>query len=152
MSTFFIRKDCFKIGGVLIKMNNSNLSKKINQNNKHLSFYAIIKGTIKGLILTVILCIIGALIFKIFDLTKELIPSVSLWISMIGICFSGIFAAKNAGNKGLLHGALTGILFISIINIFSLIVFKTDPLSNTLYKLFIGLAVGILGGVIGINL
>lgn len=135
-------------------MKNSNPPSKINQDNirGNVSFKSVVKGTIKGLILTVLLCIVGAVIFKVFDLTKLLIPSIGWWFSLIGIFFGGISASKNAGGKGLLHGAMTGILFVVILSIINFVVFRSLSFSSLPFKLLIGIVAGIVGGVIGVNL
>lgn len=109
------------------------------------------KALFRGLILSIILLIITAVIFYFTKVDNSYIDTAGWIINILGICFSSIYGAGKIGNKGFIHGALIGILYIAVIFLISLITggINVSGLS-ILIKFVMALIVGALSGMIGI--
>ncbi len=123
-----------------------------NQNSSNY-FIDIIRGTIIGLIFTIILILLFTLILTFTKLSEEIIPLINSIIMIIGITSGAIFISRKVNSKGWLSGGLVGILYFFII--FSLGVLFVNGFIVDKYLLIkgiIAIATGCIGGMIGINI
>jgi len=114
---------------------------------------SILRGFTWALLISVILSLIITLLLHFTALSETLLPSFATLIFFLSILLGSTISAKHAGNRGLIHGLLVGILYFSFSIILSLLI-STDPFSWFLFAkkiayTFIG---GALGGIIGIGL
>jgi len=111
-----------------------------------------VKGIIWAFVLTFILLAVGALIITYTSLSEDMIPVISLSCVVVSVAIGGMTAAKTADSKGYLKGSLCGVTYILVLYIVaSLVSEKFVFTSHTALLFIIGVTVGALGGIIGIN-
>lgn len=119
-----------------------------------LSFFTgFMKGIVFALLFTVVVFLISAILLSYTSLPEDAIPVISTAVKLIGACISGFVPAKRSGNRGIITGAVSGLLYI-------LIIILTAAL--TTQEQFFGMSVlttallcvlsGALGGIFGVNL
>ncbi|WP_243141145.1 TIGR04086 family membrane protein [Alkaliphilus pronyensis] len=111
------------------------------------------KGLVRGYVLSLFLFLITALLITYTALNEGLIPIVNSIILILSVAYAAIYSAVNIGERGWLHGAIVGLLYILILLIFSKIFvsgFEFDKYVT--YKIVISLFTGVIGGMIGINI
>lgn len=69
----------------------------------------------------------------------------------LGTLFASMYLARKSGKKGLLTGAVVGIIVFALIVLISLIANKTQISINTLFRFIIIMLSSLIGGVIGVN-
>ena len=110
------------------------------------------KGVIWALCLTFILLAICSVVLTYTSVSENIIPVLSMLCAILSVAVGSSIAAKTAGSKGYLKGALCGVTYIIVLYIIaSLISEKIVFTSHTALLFVIGIVVGALGGVIGIN-
>ena len=113
----------------------------------------ILKGSILSVIITIICFIIFAFIMKIGNLHEDIISPVNQVIRIISIVIGSAIAARASNNKGWLKGAATGILYMIWAVLISFIFENQVKFDSILLSdMALGLVVGAIGGIIGINL
>lgn len=113
----------------------------------------ITKSLVLSFLITVVFFIVYALILTYSSLSEETIPTINTVIMIISILVGSISMSMKVNNKGWLNGGIVGILYMVIIIIFSSFYNKTFAMdSYILIKSLIGLIVGVISGIIGINL
>lgn len=113
---------------------------------------ALIFGTIVGCIsILLLMCILSLLLLLTGTLPYDYLVWISILISAIGVFLGGYISASVTKEKGLLIGALCGII-IFIIIFLSGMFFTTDKISSiTLVRLIIFILTGALGGIKAVN-
>lgn len=127
---------------------------KDNSNDKRGSTVLIIgKGVLIAYIISIILLIIYGILLTITSLSESSMSTVIMVVTMISIALASIYTAVKLGSKGWLNGALVGLVYMIILFFLSLI-FNTGVSFDgfILFRMFMGLIIGALSGVIGINL
>ena len=113
----------------------------------------IIKGTILGLIVTIILMLLFTILLTYSKLSEELIPLINSIIMILGIKTGSIFTSRKAYRNGWISGGLIGVTYFLIIFLLSVIFIKDFTLDKyTFLKGMIALVIGTIGGMIGINI
>lgn len=123
--------------------------------NKDSSNYLIdiIKGTILGLILTIVLIFIFSIILTYTKLSEVLIPFINSVIMILGISSGAVFISRKVDSKGWLSGGLVGVLYFLIIFILGILFIKDFTIDKySLIKGLIAIVTGCIGGMIGINI
>lgn len=113
----------------------------------------IAKGELIAYIISGILIIVYGLLLTFSSLSETTMPTVIMVISTVSIALSSIYVAIKAEARGWLNGALTGLIYMIILFLISLL-FKTTVSFDkyVLFRMFMGFVIGALGGIIGINL
>lgn len=122
------------------------------KNGGYWDIVALIRGIIISFaFLIVISLVIGLTIYYIPGLEDK----ASLFSSAAGytaVCFGGAAAAAKAGKLGWFHGGLAGGSFILVSFIIGLIIYAPSfAVIILVYRLFWGIAIAALGGMVGIN-
>ena len=74
-------------------------------------------------------------------------------ISAISILFGGVRIAKEVDSMGWLHGGLVGFLYMGILVILSFLILPSFSFGWSIaVDLFLGFIVGVLAGILGVNL
>lgn len=117
------------------------------------SILIIAKGELIAYIISGILFILYGLLLTLSSLSESTMPTAIMIISIVSIALSSIYVAIVAEVKGWLNGAITGLIYMIILFLISLL-FKTSVSFDkfVLFRLFMGFVIGILGGIIGVNL
>ncbi len=122
--------------------------KKEAQNNKSSVF---LKAILLETVVTAIFIFIFAVIMYLGEIGFEY-SAVFGTVSVAAGCFAGgFYAAKKIGQKGLINGAIIGIITFGIVTLISLIVDDGAITFNTLFHLIIFMLSAIIGGIIGVN-
>lgn len=112
----------------------------------------VIKGSLVSLIITIIL-IIGLTVFMMFkELSGGTVNITMIVFTGIAIAIGAILATKKNGEKGWLVGLLVSILYFIVVYIISSalngFVFK----QYDLVRFVMAMVVGLVSGILGINL
>ncbi|MGI6485824.1 MAG: TIGR04086 family membrane protein [Tepidanaerobacteraceae bacterium] len=113
----------------------------------------IFKGVLFAYVLTLLLFLIlgGVLFFT--SLSEGVIPSLIVIISAVSIILSGIRATRGLENMGWLHGGVIGFLYMGILLLIRIFVISSVPQGlETAIDLFVGFALGVVSGILGVNL
>ena len=113
----------------------------------------IAKGSVTSLIITFILLFVFALLLTYTNIQENVITPVVIIISTISILIGSSISTLKIRKNGLLNGALIGIIYIVTIYILSSITGEGFDLNlSSTIMLIAGIAAGMLGGIIGVNL
>lgn len=111
------------------------------------------KSLLLSFIVTLIFFVVFTLILTYTKLSENWIPLIDSIILIISISLGAIKMAVNTSRRGFLHGGILGVVYILILIIISMIFMKDFQFSTyTITKLIIGLATGMVAGMIGVNL
>lgn len=111
------------------------------------------KSLIRGLVLSILLVFVSALLYYYAGLSEESFETATWIIIILGICFGSIYGAMKIGSRGFLHGALIGGLYIVVLGIIAFLVEQGEvSLRGFLVKLVMALVIGALSGMIGMVL
>lgn len=128
--------------------------RRVTYSDKPASKFAksIIWGTFSGSIICTILLFAAAFLFtKIGYIPDNMMSTVTVIITCIGVFFGGYIAAKISKQKGLLVGFMVGILIFLIITAISVIVIKQPVTLSVLTKAVIIIVTGAIGGLLGVS-
>ncbi len=132
----------------LRRTNAKNNDQRLNQ-----SLVAVTKGTLLAIILSLMCILVLALIIKLANLDDTLIPPINQAIKIISIVIGSGYAAKNSRQRGWLKGSATGLLYILLgFLLFSLVDGGFSLNRIILSDSLMGIIVGGIGGIIGVNL
>lgn len=110
------------------------------------------KGVLRGLIITLVIAFLLALIQTYSSIGESALSICILLTSMISIIYASIYSAKKIGSRGWVVGLLTSVLYILIIYIAAFIWGKEAISMKDLWRVMLAVATGILSGMLGINL
>jgi putative membrane protein (TIGR04086 family) len=140
-------------GGVLVKRNNNGSSAR-EASRLYLNLRAVIYGIILAFLWSgLIVLAFGFLGFYIQG-WGEKTGALVFVAGLVGACLGAVAAARRVQSLGWLHGGLVGFGFIFASYLIGLIwETGTEPVTSVvLYRLFWGTALGLLGGMMGVNL
>ncbi|KMT21266.1 TIGR04086 family membrane protein [Clostridium cylindrosporum] len=122
-------------------------------NEKDKLYVAYLKAIIGSGVLSIILLVLASLMFYFMSFTDSQMNT-SVWvITVLGICYCGVFGAIKIGSRGYLHGAVLGGLYTIIIGIIGLLTEAGKVNMQTFLVTFImSVVVGMLSGMIGMML
>ncbi len=107
----------------------------------------------KSLIITVILMLIIAAIITYTSVSDSIMPLITSVIMVISIAYSGLLVATKIRKRGLMHGLITGSIYILLVIFLSWVLANDFSINKfTIIKAIIGVVSGGLGGMIGVNL
>ena len=120
--------------------------------DKKLLIKALFFGTICGLLLSVILmCICAVIIINIGVIPYEILNYVMLAVLGTGGMFAGFITARITKSAGLIVGAITGAVIFILTTIIGMLK-GTDSFSLlTVYRLLTTFVLGTFGGILGVN-
>lgn len=122
-----------------------------NVKGKDKLYIVYLKSIIGAGTLSIILLILASLLFY-FTEFSEAQMSTAVWvITVLGICYTGIFSSMKIGTKGYIHGAILGAIYTILLGTIGML---TDS-GNINMKVFIitfimSVIVGMFSGIIGI--
>jgi len=106
-----------------------------------------------SLIVTVFLMLIIAAIVTFTSVSESIMPLLTSIIMILSIAFSGLLAARKFEKHGLMHGLITGAIYILFILFLSWVLISGFSLDKyTIIKAVFGIVSGGIGGMIGVNL
>lgn len=116
------------------------------------SIINILKGIGISLLVTVILLIIFSVLLTYTNIQENFIDPVIIIITAISILIGSSIGIGKMKKNGLINGAFVGISYMIIIYLISSILnWKFSLNIQSIIMIFVGIAFGILGGIIGVN-
>lgn len=111
------------------------------------------RESIISFILSIILIFVLSIIISKTSISETIIVPGIITISSVSIMIGGIRISKIKKQKGIINGALLGIIYIVGMYLLSSIILKDFSLNlKSFIMIFSGMLAGILGGIIGVNL
>lgn len=126
-----------------------NLSNNITNKN----LINIIKGSTISIIVTLVLLFVFSLILTYTKLQESIIVPVVIIITAISILIGSSISSLKIRKKGIINGALVGLIYILTIYLLSSITGSGFSLNITSIIMMISSVIaGIIGGIIGVNI
>lgn len=117
------------------------------------NFVRIIKGSILSIILTIICLLIFSLILAYTNIPEKTMISVITAVTAISILAGSIISVSKIEKKGIINGALVGLIYILTIYIISSIAKGNFGITiNSIILIASAIIAGMLGGIIGVNI
>ncbi|SHI33791.1 putative membrane protein, TIGR04086 family [Clostridium cavendishii DSM 21758] len=116
-------------------------------------FINVTKGLLRGLILTLICVLAISLVMSFKDLGSSVLGVLWVITTCVSIFIGATYAAKRNGEKGWLVGLILAIVYYLVIMIISSI-FRGEIHLGIMdgARLLIAMAIGLLSGMLGINI
>lgn len=112
----------------------------------------VLKGAGISLLMTVILLIIFSLLLTYTNIQENLINPVIIMITAVSILIGSSIGIGKMKRDGLINGAIVGVVYMIVIYLISSILnWKFKLNIQSIIMIGIGIAFGILGGIIGVN-
>ena len=135
----------------LAKINN--MPKDENSKESKKDIVIILKGSIIALILTIIMLTIYAAILSYTNVSEDSMTLVILFIAGLSIIIGSSITNIKLKRKGIINGALIGLIYILIIYILSSVITGVFNLnSNSIIMIIKSIVTGMIGGIIGVNM
>lgn len=135
----------------LAKINN--MPKDENSKESKKDIIIILKGSIIALILTIIMLTIYAAILSYTNISEDSMTLVILVIAGLSIIIGSSITNIKLKRKGIINGALIGLIYILIIYILSSVITGVFNLnSNSIIMIIVSIVTGMIGGIIGVNM
>lgn len=128
----------------------TSLDNNIKEKSK---FIDVLKGSIIAIVITLISLVIFSTVLANTNINENTIIPVIIAVTAISILIGSIISVSKISKKGLLNGALVGLIYIAIIYLLSSMVngnFSFD--FNSLIIIISAIIAGMFGGIIGVNL
>ncbi len=127
-----------------------NVSENISENGNN------IKKVIKGSAFSIIITLIGLLIYSIIlsytSVSESTIPTIVIIITAISVLIGSTISTSNIKKNGIINGMFVGLIYIAIIYLLSSIVTGNFLLNITsIIMIITSVLTGALGGIIGVN-
>lgn len=132
-----------------------NFGKKSENNTKEKNnnLLKIIKGSIISIITTMIFLTIFAILLTYTEISENTIFPVVLVISGVSILIGSSITTKKLKKQGMINGGLIGLVYILFIYVISsLFTMQFNLNTNSIIMLSVCVIVGMIGGIIGINM
>ncbi len=106
-----------------------------------------------SVLISVVLLLLASLVGTFVPLSEKMILIVVNIISVLSVFLSGIIASAIYKSKGLLFGAVAGIIYSIFVYILGAFIYKNFGITmNTFIGFIISVISGACGGVTGVNL
>lgn len=113
----------------------------------------VIKGSGFAVIISLILLLIYAGLLTGTSISETTMTPVVITISGISILIGSSISSFKIKKKGMLNGALVGLIYIIVIYLFSSILLTGFGIGvKSIIMIAVGMIAGMIGGVIGVNL
>ncbi|HCL4438675.1 membrane protein [Clostridium botulinum] len=120
-------------------------------NKKNTEF--IVQGLLRAIIITVIMLLMFAVILTFKDIGEKISSIIYLLITILSIMYGTIYAVRKINKKGWLIGLVISIIYMTIIYIISIVSGNTLTFGTDRFiRIFLALILGILSGMLGINI
>lgn len=128
----------------------TNMSENISESGNN------IKRIIKGSVFSIVITIIGILIYSIVlcntNVAENSMSTVIIIITAISILIGSTISTTNIKKNGILNGMLVGFIYIAMIYLLSSVITGNFLLNiNSIIMIIASVITGALGGIIGVN-
>ena len=127
-----------------------NMSENISENGNNIK--RIIKGSIFSIVITLIGLLVYSIILSYTSISESTMPATIIIITAGSILIGSTISTSNIKKNGIVNGVLVGIIYIAIIYLISSIVTGNFLLNtNSIIMVIASVLTGALGGIIGVN-
>ena len=113
----------------------------------------IAKGTLVALIISLVVCLLLAVVLFLAPLSEGAVPYVVYITGIFSIIIGSAYSAKRIQAKGWLNGGLTGLSYLVILLVLTRVFgLELDVNLHLLTKLLLAFVFGSIGGILGLNL
>ena len=116
-------------------------------------FQYIGEGVIRALIFTIIAIVIFSAIGNYNDIPQVISSAFYIVITMLSIIYGAIYATRKINKNGWVNGLLVSAVYLVFVIIISKLAGNESVIgASMILRIVIGLAVGMLEGMLGINI
>ena len=116
-------------------------------------FKIVLKAIIISVFCSLFLIFVLSFLVSNTNLKESIINPSVIFISSISILIGGFIVSKKIKKKGILWGALVGIIYMAIMYIISSLINMNFAINlNSLIMIGFGILGGAIGGILGVNL
>ena len=134
-------------------ISNITAGKKIEDISKKKNSLKTIKGSIIAIILSLILLTVYAILLSYTTISEGTMVPVIITITGISILIGSSISSMHIKKKGMLNGALVGLIYMLTLYILSSILLSSFELNmKSIIMILVGIVTGMIGGVIGVNM
>lgn len=127
-----------------------NVSENISENGNNIK--KVIKGSAFSIIITLIGLLIYSIILRYTSVSESTIPTIVIIITAISVLIGSTISTSNIKKNGIINGMFVGLIYIAIIYLLSSIVTGNFLLNITsIIMIITSVLTGALGGIIGVN-
>lgn len=128
----------------------ANMSENISGNGNNIK--RIIKGSAFSIIITLIGLLIYSIILSYTNVAETTMPTIIIIITAISILIGSTISTSNIKKNGILNGMLVGFIYIAMIYLLSSVITGNFLLNiNSIIMIIASVLTGALGGIIGVN-
>lgn len=114
-------------------------------------FVSLGAGLVGGVVVSLLALLLIAAVYTVKDLPQSSALPLSCAAYGLGALFGGFLAAKKTGARGLISGALTGLVFFAALFLIGAVMRVVGNGGLAFLKLLLSVVCGSLGGVFGVN-
>ena len=127
-----------------------NMSENTSENGNNIK--RIIKGSAFSIVITLIGLLVYSIILSYTSISESTMPATIIIITAVSILIGSTISTSNIKKNGIVNGVLVGIIYIAIIYLISSIVTGKFLLNtNSIIMVIASTLTGALGGIIGVN-
>lgn len=127
--------------------------KNVDETKSSNNLIKIIKGSIISLVISAILLLIMAIVLTYTNISELIIPTAIIVITAISILIGSIMSAMHIQKKGIINGAIVGLIYMTILYVLSSVTITGFSINyKTLIMFAAAIIGGIIGGIIGVNI
>lgn len=127
-----------------------NMSENISENGNNIK--KIIKGSVFSIVITIIGLLVYSIILSYTSISETTMPATIIIITAISILIGSTISTANIKKNGIVNGVLVGLIYIAIIYLISSIVTGNFLLNtNSIIMVIASVLTGAMGGIIGVN-
>ena len=113
----------------------------------------LLKGLVLAFLITAILILISSIILTFTSLSESKMNLLNTIVMIISITTGSVYVAAMVKEKGWLNGGLLGFCYLLILFLINILFLKPLIVDVFLFsRLLISIVMGIIGGIIGINI
>lgn len=113
----------------------------------------IFKGIIISYIITIVLLLLFSVLLVKTNIKEQYINTVVMVISGVSILIGTSISTIKLKKYGFINGIIISTMYMIILYIFSSILNNNFIInSNTIIMIFVGIVLGIFGGIVGVNI
>ena len=129
------------------------VTKEKIDNKKSSNISNITKGSIIAILFSIIALLIFSIILTNTELSENTINPVIMTITALSILIGSVISVSKIEKKGIINGALVGLIYILIMYLLSSIVNSNFTINlNSIILIILAIIAGMVGGIIGVNI
>ncbi len=129
------------------------MAKELTGDNKLFNFMYLFKNLLISYGFAMVLLFIATIVVTQLMVSEEMIAVIVKAITFVSIIYGGFMAAKNNGCRGLLSGAISGLIYFVVLCCLGMLVLGKSVFSiSIILSLLFSILFGAVGGIIGVNM